>query len=144
MSVSVKENEKLLNEIRCAIFKAIREYTGLSQAKFSQKYCLNEKTVKNWEQEVCSPTSAYLYLLARCVAQDEGIIGIVSSHGDHGVDYVLTNGTKLYNKDWNGEVYSTDKIGESNRYIYKPIDIPISYDDGEPDEWERIGFEQLY
>jgi DNA-binding transcriptional regulator YiaG len=47
--------------------KAIREQTGLSQAKFALNYALDEDTVKNWEQGRTKPdhtARAYLTMIA--------------------------------------------------------------------------------
>ena len=47
--------------------KAIREQTGLSQAKFALNYALDEDTVKNWEQGRTKPdhtARAYLTIIA--------------------------------------------------------------------------------
>ena len=47
--------------------KAIREQTGLSQAKFALNYALDEDTVKNWEQGRTKPdhtARAYLSMIA--------------------------------------------------------------------------------
>jgi DNA-binding transcriptional regulator YiaG len=47
--------------------KAVREQTGLSQAKFALNYALDEDTVKNWEQGRTKPdhtARAYLTMIA--------------------------------------------------------------------------------
>lgn len=141
MAVDEKLEEEILKEYRCNLFASIRTLTGLSQKDFAEKFRLEFRTVQNWEQGVSSPSDAYLYLLKRCVAHDEGLIGISHGYGvDSTTDYVLENGRCLYSSDWNGEEYSSD----SYHYRYRPVSIPFSYDDdGEPDQWEYIGFEQL-
>jgi DNA-binding transcriptional regulator YiaG len=76
----VEDIDRLTSEmaafgIKAAVFdvsdtidvKAVREQTGLSQAKFALNYALDEDTVKNWEQGRTKPdhtARAYLTLIA--------------------------------------------------------------------------------
>lgn len=46
--------------------KVIREELGLSQAQFSERFCIPRSTLQNWEQERRAPdqaTSAYLFVI---------------------------------------------------------------------------------
>ncbi len=57
--------------------REIREQLGLSQAEFSERFCIPRSTIQNWEQERRVPdqaTNAYLYVIksnshfvARCI-----------------------------------------------------------------------------
>lgn len=54
----------------------------------------------------------------------------------------LENGVILIDTEWNGEVY-TVKDSEGVERVYRPVQEPASYDDdGEPDDWEVIGYEE--
>lgn len=54
------------------------------------------------------------------------------------VDYVLEDGTELYEADWNGEIYSNGwKNGKDTNRTYEPV-----YEQVEEDEYEIIGFEE--
>ena len=64
---------------------------------------------------------------------EEGICGTV---------VVLENGIELYPNEWNGEVYVLNEHGRER--TFKPVYKPISFDeDGVPDQWECIGFEEI-
>lgn len=48
--------------------KAIREKTGLSQAAFAAAFCLNRRTLQDWEQGKAAPdvaVRAYLTVIDR-------------------------------------------------------------------------------
>lgn len=59
--------------------KAIREGLGLSQAEFSERFCIPRSTIQNWEQERRVPdqaTNAYLFVIksrpdvvAKCITK---------------------------------------------------------------------------
>lgn len=53
--------------------KAIRKQTGLSQRKFALSFCLDENTVKNWEQGRTKPDSAARALLTM-ISVDPGAV----------------------------------------------------------------------
>ena len=54
----------------------------------------------------------------------------------------LNNGVILTEYEWNGEVYTVKDNGRER--TFKPIQEPISFDDdGEPEQWETIGFEEI-
>ena len=126
-----------LNKMFCTEILELRKFTNATQKDFAETYRITLKTLQNWEQQVSVPSYTELYLLRRCIMEDTKNIGIKDENCQT-YDYLLTDGTKLYNQDWNGEFYT---INDKN---YKPIQIPISYDDGEPDIWQTIGFELLY
>lgn len=50
--------------------KKIRSYTGLSQAKFSQKYNIPTRTVENWESGSRKCPEYLIQLLSRVVQED--------------------------------------------------------------------------
>ena len=50
--------------------KTLRARTGLSQAKFADKYGIPKRTVENWEGGVNEPPTYVLRLLERVVAED--------------------------------------------------------------------------
>lgn len=50
------------------------------------------------------------------------------------VDAFLENGDVLWEKDWNGEIYSNEKTGKEYRPVYKQIN---------EDEFEVIGYEEV-
>ena len=50
--------------------KVLRGHTGLSQAKFAEKYGIPKRTVENWEGGVNEPPTYVLRLLERVVAED--------------------------------------------------------------------------
>jgi hypothetical protein len=50
------------------------------------------------------------------------------------VDAFLENGDVLWNKDWNGEIYSNQETGKEYRPVYRQID---------EDEFEVIGYEEV-
>ena len=50
--------------------KEIRALTGLSQAKFSEKYEIPKRTIENWEGEQREPPAYVIKLLERVVKED--------------------------------------------------------------------------
>lgn len=50
--------------------KEIRKITGLSQAKFSEKYGIPRRTVEDWERGIFSPPAYLITLLERVVKED--------------------------------------------------------------------------
>ena len=65
-----------------------------------------------------------------------------AENGVFGNIITLENGIDLFPDEWNGEVYTVNENGRER--IFKPIQEPISFDDdGEPDQWETIGFEEI-
>lgn len=54
----------------------------------------------------------------------------------------LENGIELFPNEWNGEVYTVKETGTER--TFKPVYEPISFDeDGEPEQWEVVGFEEI-
>lgn len=54
----------------------------------------------------------------------------------------LENGVILIDTEWNGEVYTVKENGKER--TFKPIQEAIAFDDdGEPEQWETIGFEEI-
>ena len=54
----------------------------------------------------------------------------------------LENGIELSPNERNGEFYTVKENGRER--TFKPVYEPISFDDdGEPDQWETIGFEEI-
>ena len=54
------------------------------------------------------------------------------------VDYVLEDGTELYETDWNGEIYGNGwKDEKDTNRTYKPI-----YKEIAEDEYKIVGFEE--
>ena len=54
----------------------------------------------------------------------------------------LENGIELFPEDWNGEVYTVKENGRER--TFKPVYEPISFDDdGEPEQWGIIGYEEI-
>lgn len=54
----------------------------------------------------------------------------------------LENGIELFPEDWNGELYTVKENGRER--TFKPVEMPISFDeDGEPDQWGIIGYEEI-
>lgn len=47
--------------------KDIRKMTGLSQAKFAEKYSIPRRTIENWESEKTSPPPYVITLLETVV-----------------------------------------------------------------------------
>ena len=67
----------------------------------------------------------------------------VSTYGleQHNPVY-LENGIILIDREWNGEVYTVKEEGKER--TFKPIQEAIAFDDdGEPEQWETIGFEEV-
>lgn len=55
---------------------------------------------------------------------------------------VLETGIELFPNEWNGEVYTVRGTGVER--TFKPVYEPISFDDdGEPEQWEIVGFEEV-
>ena len=133
---------ELIQEFACNEIKGLRKFTQMTQKEFAEKYHIEQRTLQNWEQKVSAPTNTDLYLLKRCIMQDTGNIGILHTICDGTIDFVLTNNVTLFGERWNGEIYRSYKY---NEYNYRPIQIPISYDEdtNEPDQWEIVGFEQI-
>ena len=52
------------------VVKALRSVTGLSQAKFAEKYDIPKRTIENWEAGVSQAPYYLLKLLARAVDED--------------------------------------------------------------------------
>ena len=52
------------------VAKALRSMTGLSQARFAEKYEIPKRTIENWENETSQATLYLLKLLARAVDED--------------------------------------------------------------------------
>lgn len=50
--------------------KEIRKLTGLSQAKFAEKYHIPKRTLENWEEGTNDAPKYVLELLERCVRTD--------------------------------------------------------------------------
>lgn len=54
----------------------------------------------------------------------------------------LENGVQLYPEEYNGEVYTVKE--NSAERTFKPVYEPIAFDDdGDPLQWEIIGFEEI-
>ena len=63
-------------------------------------------------------------------------------NGVFGDIITLENGIELFPEEWNGEVYTVKENGRER--TFKPVYEPISFDDdGEPEQWETIGFEEI-
>ena len=63
-------------------------------------------------------------------------------NGVFGDVITLENGVELFPEDWNGEVYTVKENGRER--TFKPVYKPISFDDdGEPEQWEIIGYEEI-
>ena len=45
----------------------IRKITGLSQARFAERYCIPRRSVENWESETCDCPAYLRLLLAKVV-----------------------------------------------------------------------------
>lgn len=59
-----------------------------------------------------------------------------------GTIITLENGIELFPDEWNGEVYTVKENGRER--TFKPVYEPISFDDdGEPEQWKIIGFEEF-
>ncbi len=55
----------------------------------------------------------------------------------------LENGVILIDTEWNGEFY-TVKNQDGSESVYRPVQEPVSYDeDGNPEDWETVGYEKL-
>lgn len=68
--------------------KEIRRLTGLSQAKFAEKYKIPRRTLEDWERGVRTPAPWALELLERVVKEDykeEGIMFYIAD--DNGTVY---------------------------------------------------------
>ena len=66
----------------------------------------------------------------------------VSTYGIDWTQKFLENGIILLDSDWNGEVYTLKENGRER--TFKPVQKPISFDDnGEPEDWETIGYEEV-
>ena len=50
--------------------KEIRTLTGLSQARFAEKYEIPKRTLEKWEQGETNPPSYLVKLLERAVKED--------------------------------------------------------------------------
>ena len=50
--------------------KEIREYSGLSQAKFSEKYGIPKRSLENWESGSRKCPDYVVFLLERAVKSD--------------------------------------------------------------------------
>jgi putative transcriptional regulator len=50
--------------------KELRALTGLSQAKFGEKYKIPRRTIQNWEADVNTPPQYVVDLLERAVKED--------------------------------------------------------------------------
>ena len=65
-----------------------------------------------------------------------------TENGIFGDIITLENGIEIFPEEWNGEVYTVKENGRER--TFKPIQEPISFDDdGEPDQWEIMGFEEI-
>lgn len=53
--------------------KEIRELTGLSQAKFSEKYNIAKRNIENWETGKRKPPDHIPYLLERVVKLEKRV-----------------------------------------------------------------------
>ena len=63
-------------------------------------------------------------------------------NGVFGDIITLENGIELFQEEWNGEVYTVKENGRER--TFKPVYEPISFDDdGEPEQWEIIGYEEI-
>ena len=63
-------------------------------------------------------------------------------NGVSGDIITLENGIELFPEDWNGEVYTVKENGRER--TFKPVYEPISFDDdGEPEQWGIIGYEEI-
>lgn len=51
--------------------KEIRKLTGLSQAKFAEKYCVSKRNIENWETGKRKPPDHIPYLLERVVTLEK-------------------------------------------------------------------------
>lgn len=50
--------------------KELREFTGLSQKAFSDKYRIPKRTIEDWEAERRTPPEYVISLLERAVKED--------------------------------------------------------------------------
>lgn len=50
--------------------KGIRTLTGLSQARFAEKYGIPKRTLEKWEQGETTPPTYLVKLLERAVKED--------------------------------------------------------------------------
>ena len=63
-------------------------------------------------------------------------------NGVFGDVITLENGVELFPEEWNGEVYTVKE--NCRERTFKPVYEPISFDDdGEPEQWEIIGYEEI-
>ena len=63
-------------------------------------------------------------------------------NGVFGDVITLENGVELFQEEWNGEVYTVKENGRER--TFKPVYEPISFDDdGEPEQWGIIGYEEI-
>lgn len=50
--------------------KELREFTGLSQKAFSEKYKIPKRTIEDWEAERRTPPEYVINLLKRVIKED--------------------------------------------------------------------------
>lgn len=50
--------------------KELRQYSGLSQQAFSEKYKIPRRTIENWESSKRNPPAYVISLLERVVKED--------------------------------------------------------------------------
>lgn len=61
-SNQIIETLKFIHDIAHMSMRSIIEYTGLSQAKFAEKFCIPRRTVEDWARGVSQPPS-YIRLM---------------------------------------------------------------------------------
>lgn len=84
----------------------------------------NEGQLKSWKVKI---------MLKFTERMESGVTGEI---------YTLENGFELFPNDWNGEAYTVKDNGIERSF--KPVEAPISFDeDGEPFQYELIGFEEV-
>lgn len=54
--------------------KAIRTSTGLSQAKFAERFLIPPRTIEDWERDLRTPPRYVIYLLALATGLAEEIV----------------------------------------------------------------------
>ena len=112
------------------------EFTGLTLTEFANRYNISRGKLllyiaANYDD---NSTVEFIDNLKCAVALNEGYIGILSTN--NGV-IELTNGLSLYECEWNGEVYRKAYVG------YKPVQIPVDFEEGVPCNWTTIGFDEV-
>ena len=66
-------------------------------------------------------------------------IKISGTRTPKGIDFILENNVHLHSGDWKGDCYAWKEDGFE--YYYYPETVAVEWDEnGEPEEWEIIGF----